>query len=178
MSDDVFAARLKWQIETVFGLIEQPSLEQAGTEGRPVAEDERVTWLQRQIGYEEGGARQAAKYNATTWTCISTGVLDYASPDDKDAWPLVLDGSAAQHMADHDPARVLREVRAKRALLAEILALRETAPAAADRMLLCMIAEYADRDAYGWREEWRVPGLDDDGTPRVLDGELAWKELA
>jgi hypothetical protein len=178
MTDDEFAERLKRQILDAYGFDEAPWEEQASTAGDPTtAEDERVTWLLRQIAYEEGGARQAAEYNATTWTCISTGVLDYAKPGE-DVWPLTIDGSAAQHMADHDPERVLRDVRAKRALLADILALRDTAPVVADHMLLCMTAPYADRDAYGWREEWRVPGLDEDGTPRVLDGELAAKELA
>jgi hypothetical protein len=177
MTDDEFAERLKRQILDAYGFDEAPWEEQASTAGDPTtAEDERVTWLLRQIAYEEGGARQASTYAAATWTCISTGVLEYGLPGDSDAWPITLnDGGITQHIADHDPARVLRDVRAKRALLADILSLREIAPAVADRMLLCMLASY--QGEHGWRDEWRVPGLDDDGTPRILDGEIAAKEL-
>lgn len=180
MSDIEYDEQLKRQILEAYGFDEPPWEEQASTTGESMtAEDERVIWLRREIDYEEGGARQASRYAAASWTCISTGVLEYGLPGDSDAWPITLnDGGITQHIADHDPERVLRDVRAKRAMLADILSLREIAPDVAERMLLCMLASYTGE--HGWREEWRVPGLDDDGTPRVLDGEIttAAKELA
>lgn len=56
----------------------------------------------------------------------------------------------AEHIARHDPARVLREVAAKRAII-------ELAPYAddlEDRYLLTLAAVYADHLEY--RAEWRV----------------------
>ena len=76
-------------------------------------------------------------------------------------WP---EGPAAAHILGHDPARVLREIDAKRQLLTDLAPLLAQTDAAIDgewnghddlhgRLLAYVALPYADRS--GYREEWR-----------------------
>ncbi len=73
-----------------------------------------VTWLRQQIDADEAAARAAE--GDGHWECTSTAVLSLGGIDDLDGFVLG-PRDAIYHMELHDPARVLAEVAAKRAIL-------------------------------------------------------------
>jgi len=111
-----------------------------------------VAWLRARLDEDEAVARAATPGK---W---SMGRLD--EHEIGDAWMLKLDDK--RHIARHDPARVLREVAAKRAIVDAYEHLMRTAgiePSAHFRMLGLeqavehLASVYADHAEY--REEWR-----------------------
>jgi hypothetical protein len=75
--------------------------------------------------------------------------------DEGPAGPLYVDGEAvAAHVARHDPARVLREVTAKRKIISWVLLwpMRPSPPSSVDGLLELLALPYADHPDF--REEW------------------------
>ncbi|MGW4757738.1 DUF6221 family protein [Streptomyces chartreusis] len=127
--------------------------------------DELVEWLSEQLDEdkrmaqaatwcEEAGAWHAApspfgaRDKGQRWyveDAMDDGVVSHVDPRASD------DQGAARHIAEWDPARVLREIDAKRRILAT---LREEG---GDRMFAdifqLLALPYADRP--GYREQWR-----------------------
>jgi hypothetical protein len=142
--------------------------------------DDLVQWLRDQLDEDEQVAREATPgpwRNAPTprHRVTASGRSEeavFASPPDVGATVVATTGEAverrhlvdAEHIARHDPARVLREIDAKRKLLA---AYAEVAANDVDESYeyaygwanglghaVRLLAEaYADRP--GYREEWR-----------------------
>ncbi|MEU3507647.1 DUF6221 family protein [Streptomyces longwoodensis] len=118
--------------------------------------NELVVWLRAQFDADERIAR-ACSGNGE-WEAEHIAIY---GPD--------LGVEVRAHMAAHDPARVLREIEAKRAIVsryefaakeAERLALAGSDPevwiqvsGALQSCVLCLALPYADRP--GYREEWR-----------------------
>lgn len=142
--------------------------------------DDLVQWLRAQLDEDERIARTACEYASPEWRLdeeTSETVLWWppephvAEQERKHGLPVVSDqwrgmtidaGGArlAPHIARHDPARVLREIDAKR----EVLRLAERAhdyhetflngfAAAMEGALRLFALAYADRP--GYRDEWR-----------------------
>jgi hypothetical protein len=151
-----------------------------------VSED-LVTWLRAQIDEDEQQAQQAARDTAPKWYRYERYIMSAdphpaSSSDEADLY-IAMDGTEAtmEHMARHDPARVLAEVEAKRRILdlhevvdngGGTLDSRYCACCFADRgynagvsnktgeglpvwceTVRLLALPYAGRD--GWREEWR-----------------------
>ncbi|MFD8805596.1 DUF6221 family protein [Streptomyces sp. NPDC059597] len=137
-----------------------------------------VEWLRAQLDEDERIARAASEYTEAEWRLDEDGetVLWWppeprvADKEREKGLPVVSDrwrgqtiyARAAPHVAAHDPARVLREIDAKRRILAEHWLngwvcdtcdngeVGQTFPCATLRLLAL---PYADRP--GYREEWR-----------------------
>ncbi|WP_432010164.1 DUF6221 family protein [Streptomyces cucumeris] len=111
--------------------------------------DELVRWLGEQLDEDERVARE----------CAGNGEWD---ADDIAIYGPDLAPEVRQHMAEHDPARVLREIDAKRRILAEH-ALNGWVCSTCDNgeveqvfpcpTLRLLALPYADRP--GYREAWR-----------------------
>lgn len=144
-----------------------------------------ITWLRAQLDEDERVAL-AAKSNTGRWRwdhgfgamcndkeCPYGVLMDVAEPDDVFAGTVVMEvhgydvteaWQGADHIARHDPARVLREVAAKRAILDEHDAAFERRQHHRDdlasagalltmvRVVKTLAAPYSDRE--GYREEW------------------------
>jgi Family of unknown function (DUF6221) len=95
-------------------------------------------FLAARLDEDEGAARSAG---AGTWSAAGGDLYDGTDPHTRNAigetwewerdygeWP-----AAAAHIARHDPARVLREIEAKRAILAAYVAAKAAAPSADHR---------------------------------------------
>ncbi|MEV7793397.1 DUF6221 family protein [Streptomyces sp. NPDC087512] len=127
--------------------------------------DDLVGWLGRQLDEDERLAKAAAP---GPWHAREDGV----AAGDGRHWPVAytdsrLGSADCEHIAAWDPARVLREVDAKREVLAFVeRRLRESTerdflvrdPAktilfAVDPVIRYLAMAYADRP--GYREEWR-----------------------
>lgn len=101
--------------------------------------------------------RQAADWVSAKWLFSSRVVAKI------EGWNEISisegDTKIAEHIARHDPARVLREVEAKRRIIAELWDLDEgfatdhTAPRTAKAVLRLMALPYADHPDY--HEDWR-----------------------
>ena len=152
--------------------------------------DDLVTWLRAQLDEDERIAREAVRYADATWrldsvdnvavSSVLTAAGEQEAPITADRWrrPMVESAGVVAHVAAHDPARVLREVDAKRqwleALIGESHAtLRpggsteiycgadygtsESCECGRDdrvsQYLRLLALPYADRP--GYREEWR-----------------------
>lgn len=82
--------------------------------------DDLITWLRAQLDEDERIARAAAQHGAT-WRAGEPGI--YPSNTATHPGPIItgtwgdLDDDYAQHIARHDPARVLAEVEAKRQII-------------------------------------------------------------
>jgi len=94
----------------------------AGDAGSAMSED-LVTWLRTQIDEDEQQAQQAARDTAPKWYRYERYIMSAdphpaPSSDEADLY-IAMDGTEAtmEHMARHDPARVLAEVEAKRRIL-------------------------------------------------------------
>lgn len=80
-------------------------------------------FLMARLVEDEAHARQATEFSTGRWHVPSTGVVDLGLVDpDAGIGGLQTfeDGRVAEHVARHDPARVLAEVAAKRRILAAI----------------------------------------------------------
>lgn len=123
--------------------------------------DDLVAFLRARLDEDEAAAKLAAREGGT-WTqddpqrypgSISSlgGQVVYAegAPDE----------NQAPHIARHDPARVLREVEAKRAILDEYLA----APGWPQDVVL-LAAVYSDHPDY--RDEWKPDTVAHVGAPK------------
>ncbi|MEU9400573.1 DUF6221 family protein [Streptomyces sp. NPDC048242] len=127
--------------------------------------DDLVQWLPAQLDEEERIARAAAEETHPEWSpgdknlSSQVSTAEYGDPVVVGPWDY-LDWDVRQHIAVHDPARVLREIEAKR----ELLRLAERArdypetfmngfASAAEQVLRRFALAYADRP--GYREEWR-----------------------
>jgi hypothetical protein len=113
--------------------------------------DDLVEWLRAQLDEDERIARAA---KSGPWH-EDGGVVYATHPTDE-----VVDYSeSAEHIAEHDPARVLREIDAKRRLLSWLGSKNQWALDSGlwgwdDEGALRLLAlPYADRP--GFREEWR-----------------------
>jgi hypothetical protein len=146
--------------------------------------DELVRWLGQQLDEDERIARAAswtddanawhaepspygARDNGQRWyveDAMDDGVVSHVDPRASD------DEGVARHIAEHDPARVLREIDAKRRLLARYVEHerldRETFDAEGQhaRSLVSLRAAYLDAvrelatvytDRPGYRDDWR-----------------------
>jgi hypothetical protein len=137
-------------------------------------------FIRRQLDHDEAQARAASARNNDQWTCPTTGRLDIGTDD----FPIPTgDRDVAEHMARHDPKRVIIDCAARRAMLADILALEDNAYISSEeveRMLHLLAVPYVDRE--GYRNEWLIPHLCADWglgqRGRVMQGELVRKELA
>lgn len=128
-----------------------------------------VKWLERQLDEDERIAR------ATMLTSTDKGewtvTADPRSGDDKPTGVLgtcihigmiggngdLDDPAQAIHIAEHDPARVLREVEAKRALLHDCvhtLEVEDYGYTLADKTIRRLASVYSDRP--GFKDEWRI----------------------
>ncbi|MFE6408175.1 DUF6221 family protein [Streptomyces sp. NPDC057837] len=142
--------------------------------------DELVRWLGEQLDEDERIVQEALRYVDADWQRDSGENVVQASgataagqqPVDvtADRWrrPMVDSPAVVAHVAEHDPARVLREIKAKR----QILKMAEEATQQAESrdylvngpakmMLVCLkpvllhlATAYADRP--GYRGEWRI----------------------
>jgi hypothetical protein len=135
--------------------------------------DDLVQWLGQQLDEDERIARAAT---AGPWTAMGQGVLDPSPPSNRLGIGMAVGHAAAsadynetaEHIARHDPARVLREIDAKR----QIIALHHQLEDAQEMLDFCATCDatgkypeypcttlrllalpYADRP--GYREEWR-----------------------
>ena len=99
--------------------------------------DELVAWLRAQIDEDEALAREAG---GDSWVAV-----DLAFVDDPNGRQIVRDEcmtpGVQAHIARHDPARVLREVEAKRGIV----------ELHSDRDHFCGIGSI-ERDGYTWHE--------------------------
>lgn len=126
--------------------------------------DELVTWLRACLDEDERAAK-AATGRDWYWSNDAPAPAKYMlAADDgqivlpiapSDVWPQKAD---AEHIVRHDPARVLREVEAKRRILdmddrQPVLYPDDEAAVALQDVLKMLALVYASRD--GYREEWR-----------------------
>lgn len=119
---------------------------------------ELVQFLRNRLADDERQAKAAMTYAAKDWFIETSGIVTTGPEGDV----YTDDREVAEHIARHDPARVLREVAAKRELLADyerFVAERrrmmngwdsypETSP-----VLAAFAAVYADHPDF--RDEWR-----------------------
>ncbi|MEU1445482.1 DUF6221 family protein [Streptomyces mirabilis] len=116
--------------------------------------DELVRWLGQQIDEDEEAARATAEEFGAVWTVAMEGVQS-----DKGADVVDEPNSPYAHIARHDPARVLREIEAKRDLLRVAEAAHDyhetfvTGFASALEGTLRLYAS-AYKDRPGYRSEW------------------------
>ncbi|AQS70861.1 DUF6221 family protein [Streptomyces pactum] len=136
--------------------------------------DDLVQWLRSQLDEDERTARTACEYAEAEWRLDEDGetVLWWppephiAEKEREKGLPVVSDHWRGQtispggtriapHIAEHDPARVLREIDAKRQMLARVV--NHANLMGRDEIhgdLLRLLAlPYADRP--GYRKEWR-----------------------
>jgi hypothetical protein len=128
--------------------------------------DELVQWLREQLDDDERTARAATD---GPWTTMGQRVLDPSPPSNRLGIGMAVGHAAAsadynetaEHIARHDPERVLREIDAKRQLLYQFEQRGNSVRATVkpptggvwDDMLRLLALPYADRP--GYREEWR-----------------------
>jgi len=134
-----------------------------------------LAWLREQVDTDERLAlstHDTEPWSVEPFTPSEPGALPASSwvvsgPDGEDGIAVVNGSYRAEHIASHDPARALREVAAKRAILDDydvaavsVAAAVDTPLAGATRLQLRIRSEavraiaaiYVDRP--GWREEW------------------------
>ncbi len=118
-----------------------------------------TAWLRAQLDVDEQIATEAIQATTGRWTARET---DWGGgtvvEDERGAMilPTLRTGDMQyQHIAAHDPARVLRGIEARRAIIARITnhATLMGQDNVHDDVLRQLAAEYADRP--GYREEWR-----------------------
>lgn len=120
--------------------------------------DDLVRWLGEQYDADERIARAAGEEDGPDWQYDGHAVVTHREGD------LVAVGSQdfmeperGEHIAEHDPARVLREVDAKRKVVGGLEHLaRDDNPfvsSIADDSLRLLALPYADRP--GYQESWR-----------------------
>ena len=127
-----------------------------------------VDFLRARLDDDEQTAREAAKIDGDQWSVAGPSSNDPDRVEGNTGWGAVgydMVEPVVHHVARHDPARVLREVAAKRAILERYAVSVKEAELSAggwadgyDRALeLCVrsvAAVYADHPAY--RAEWAI----------------------
>lgn len=107
-----------------------------------------VEFLRARLGEDENDARRAAFWHGPAWAAERVG--PYLDPDG-------LDPDIARYIARHDPASVLADVKAKRAIVGRYIDNRPHPPNAYDLALLDVMRDlataYADHPEY--RQEWK-----------------------
>lgn len=106
-----------------------------------------VEWLRVQLDEDERVA-QAAHQPNFRWYSEDKGVVTVWDEDDQEyaRWRPANSNADAWHIVRWDPARVLAEVKAKRAILDEAVYL------GSDEIVQLLAQPYAGRD--GWQAEW------------------------
>lgn len=134
--------------------------------------DELVQWLGEQFDEDEQVARDACHGGPANWTTDGSYPVSVAGlPRGADVFTEAVafdEGSPseaqAEHIALHDPARVLREIDAKRRIATQMASTLSCAAGDsevdhygalvdAEQTLRLLALPYADRP--GYREEWR-----------------------
>jgi hypothetical protein len=127
--------------------------------------DELVKWLREQLDEDERIANAVGFANIETGEYLweSRYLILQGDAGGESKVTTELDGELAEHVARHDPARVLREIEAKREALAHFERIRQhtrqggeayvLAEGAVSKQIQIMATAYADRP--GYREEWR-----------------------
>jgi hypothetical protein len=118
--------------------------------------EDLVQWLRAQLDEDEQTAREASNRR---WLVQDNIIELYPEREDDGfmSWPTRSD---ARHAANWEPARVLREIDAKRQILGRYEELRADKSGIGDVeeeyqyfLLRLLAAVYEDRP--GWRKEWR-----------------------
>lgn len=128
--------------------------------------DEFLQWLREQLDDDERTARAATD---GPWTTMGQRVLDPSPPSNRLGIGMAVGHAAAsadynetaEHIARHDPARVLREIEAKRQIVdlhggnlnIDLTFCSHCEHAMPCPTLLMLALPYADRP--GYRDEWR-----------------------
>jgi hypothetical protein len=131
----------------------------------PSMSDELVRWLGEQLDEDERIARRVE----SSWRQIGeTGVIVASDGDRAEECANGNWAGIAEHIVEHDPARVLREIEAKRGVLRQHEAVRGQVrnPVSAENRRAARIAQgeledvvrllavpYSDRP--GYRQEWK-----------------------
>lgn len=116
--------------------------------------DDLVQWLTACLDEDERLARATRMNKITAHVSFNdTKSLSWGGDHDTFSTEGML-APLAEHIAAHDPARVLREVEAKRRIVDRYAWLREHGDTGGTAWVLPLLAlPYADRP--GYREEWR-----------------------
>lgn len=131
--------------------------------------DELVAFLRARLDEDERIARAAADYDdgaahdvegpPGTWSCLDEA--QWFGPSYRGGVIAPRIGQAnspdlGAHIAEHDPARVLREIEAKRRMVAECVSVADQdsrgMSSMADDFLRLLALPYSDRP--GYRSEW------------------------
>ncbi|TMU98079.1 DUF6221 family protein [Streptomyces sp. DASNCL29] len=124
--------------------------------------DELVRWLGVQLDEDERIARAVqweGSGNRLSWELAASATVDVGEDEFYAG-----DRTIANHIVTHDPARVLREIDAKRRIIAEVVPEARKAEAmiheewgsgsdTAGDLLRLLALPYADRP--GYKESWR-----------------------
>src|SRR5450755_4162939 len=124
---------------------------------------EMVAFLNARLDEDEAAAYKAATADRRFggrphWSALGHGIVtDSAIPDWAvvDLGPCIDDGEVAEHIARHDPARVLREVAFKRAILA-----RHTPIKPVVGLACAWCSDDVDAGAR-WHQTWPCPDVRD-----------------
>jgi hypothetical protein len=119
--------------------------------------DDLVTWLRAQLDADEAAALVASQgVGCDKWDTPATGIVRMAGGDLTGLGLVQAPRDAADHIARHDPASVLRDVAAKRAIVDRLDAPENShsqeAWYAIEYDIALIASAYADRD--GYRPEW------------------------
>lgn len=122
---------------------------------------ELVVWLRQALDEDETIARAAAAEGGPDWAPDATFLADLIDPlpSQRRAHPerlFLLTPKDAEHIARHDPARVLREISAKRAIIDQCvhtLEYEDYGYTIAEFVLRSLGAALDDHP--GYRAEWR-----------------------
>ncbi|MEV8046397.1 DUF6221 family protein [Streptomyces griseoluteus] len=129
--------------------------------------DDLVQWLTAQLDVEDRVARAAAEESHPEWSPgdknlgSQVSTAEYGDPVVVGPWDY-LDWDVRQHIAAHDPARVLREIDAKRRVMKRHHDFQGWCAGCGNDLtnqindcpeLRDLASTYADRP--GFREEWR-----------------------
>lgn len=122
--------------------------------------DDLAQWLGEQLEEDERIARRAGD---SFRQIGETGVIVATEGDRAEECATANWAGIAEHIVEHDPARVLREIDAKRQALAHYERIQQhtkqdvdayvLAQGAVSMQIQIMATAYADRP--GYREEWR-----------------------
>ena len=114
--------------------------------------DDLVRWLGEQLDADAAQARSTAEQYGAVWT-----LNDAMGSVSSDTGADVVDdpNTPRAYIAAHDPARVLREIDAKRQMLGRIISHATVMgwDEVHGDLLRLLAASYSDRP--GYREEWR-----------------------
>jgi hypothetical protein len=120
-----------------------------------------LAFLNARLDEEEAQARDLIESEAASasWEEMTSGVLVTGPSTFDDTWDgthVIGDSRISRFIADHDPARVLREVAAKRVIIAELNA--DTQADDRYRSAITFAVECIAAACSGWpdyRDEWK-----------------------